>query len=171
MHDEFDLAEALWEVAEPALSDVERENMCVALHAARTLDVIVTAVRGLTRADIPLPHNVFDAFHGWLRTLPALDENDPRFPIRLALYLLASDVRESDESALPAAGRYGDATLCYFILEDAGAVDATHDRQAAALRHWLADNRPSPALRADFRSIGFGYLLDGPAAGEARQVG
>ncbi len=59
-------------------------------------------------------------------------------------------------------GRYGEATLCYFVLDDAGVVDASREHQAAALRKWLSANRPSPPLRTDMRLNGFGYLLDDP---------
>jgi hypothetical protein len=161
MRDEFELAEVLWEVAEPSLSNADRDEMCVALHGAGALEVVAAAVRFLTRDGIALPCNVFADFHAWLRTQPALDDDDPRFPIRLSLYLAAADVRSAAESARDVGG-YGEETLCYFILDDAGVVDATHDRQADALRRWLADNRPSPALRADFWAVGFGYLLEDP---------
>lgn len=63
-------------------------------------------------------------------------------------------------------GRYGEATFCYFVLDEAGVADASPEQQAAALRKWLSANRPSPLLRTDMRLNGFGYSLDtaGPSS-------
>lgn len=56
-------------------------------------------------------------------------------------------------------GGFADTTLCYEILDKVGICDGSHDQQADALRAWLGGHKPSPALRADLRAAGFGYLL------------
>ena len=158
MRNEFELTEVLLEVADPGLTDGDRQELCIALHAAEPFEAIVTIVRVLARADIALPRNVFDDFHAWMRTLPGLDDGDERFPLRLALYLLATDLRPSETTA-PSSDADAVCDVCDVILDEAGVVDATHDYQAAALRNWLDANRPGPALRADLWANGFGYLL------------
>ena len=75
--------------------------------------------------------------------------------------VMAADVKATADVGM-IDGRYGDATLCYFVLDDAGVADAAPEQQAGALRAWLSANRPSPSLRTDMRLNGFGYLLDTP---------
>ena len=159
MREEFALAELMWEVADSCLSDTERSTMCVALNASESVHVILASVRALVRRRIPLPRNLFDEFHEWFVTSPPLDPCDPWMPVWLELHLAAMDLRCADYTM--ELGGYGRETLCYFILDDAGAADAPHGKQAEVLRQWLGAHRPSPALRADLVSSGFGYLLDG----------
>lgn len=159
MFNDFELAEVLWDMAEPCLTNADRSAMCVALHASESFLVIVTAVRALNQRQQRLPRNVFVEFQNWLGALPALKADDPWFPTWLELHLLASGMQPSDEDTDITAYVYGDATLCYFILDEAGVADAPYDRQTDALRRWLAVNRPSPALRADLNANGFGHLL------------
>lgn len=156
---EFELAEVLWEAAEPCLTDSERDEMSAVLHSAEPFLAIAVVLRAMARCDYPLPVNVFDEFQAWLATLGPLTECDPWLSVRLEVHMLASGVRKSPR-ALASIGGYGPATLCFFIVDDAGLLDAPDEQQAEALRRWLQQHRPSPVLRADIRACGFGYLLE-----------
>lgn len=154
--EDFELAEVMWDAADPCLSDQQREAALTALHAGEPHDAIQVIVAALSRSGYPLPADLRVEFHEWLRRLPEAGS----LTWQLELRVTAADVRAtSDVSAIDC--RYGDATLCYFILEDAGVADASHGRQADALKRWLEANRPSPALRADLQLNGFGHLLTG----------
>ena len=159
MLSDFELAEVLWEAVEPCLSEIERDEMSAALHSAEPVLAIVVVLRAVTQCEYPIPLNVFQEFRTWLATLAPLNTSDRWLPAWLELHVLASDIRVSPRMLKPIGG-YGPATLCFFIVDDAGLIDAPDDQQAEVLRGWLKQYRPSPALRADMRACGFGYLLD-----------
>ncbi|BBY31510.1 hypothetical protein [Mycolicibacterium sediminis] len=154
--DGFELAEAMWDAAEPCLSARQREATLTALHAGEPHEAIQIIVTALCRSRYPLPSDLHVEFTEWLRRLPGTGLSAWQLELRVT----AADVQvASDVSVID--GLYGDATLCYFILDDAGVVDASHGRQADALKGWLETNRPSPSLRTDLQLNGFGYLLNG----------
>lgn len=157
--DDFELAEVLWDAADPCLTDEDRSALSFALHTADPFLAIFAVVRMVIREDHGLPYNVFREFQCWLEEQPPLDADDPLMAMRLELLVIASTVRFTPATQTPLGG-YGPETQCYFILDEAGVADAPRPRQAAALRHWLASHRPSPALRADLRESGFAGLLD-----------
>ena len=158
---EFELAEAIWDVAAPCLSAQSWEEMNAALRTSEPIPAICVALRALTSIDQPLPSDVFAELRLWLSAVPPLKETDRWLSAWLEVHVLASEVR-SVPSITPLGG-YGDATTCHLIVGEAGVADsAPHHDQAAAIRRWLSWNRPSPALRADIRASGFGYLLDEP---------
>ena len=158
---DFELAEVMWDAAEPCLSDEQRHAVLTALHVGEPYLAILVLVTALSRSGYPLPPDLHDEFSEWLRLLPAEDSYNAWSPGQLELRVMAADLQVSD--TMPAiSGDYGDATLCYFVLDDAGVADASYERQAEALRKWLSANRPSPALRIDMHINGFGDLLDHP---------
>lgn len=158
MRSDFELAEIIWDAADPCLSHDDRDALSCALHVCDPFLAIIGVVRALIRENYGLPRNVFDEFCGWLASQPAFNADDPLMAMRLELHVISSDIRVTPEVAFPVGG-YGDATLCYFIFDDADMVDAEHEQQASVLRNWLASHRPSPVLRADICNTGFGYLL------------
>lgn len=152
---DFELAEAMWDAADPCLSDRQREAALTALHAGEPHEAIQVIVTALCQSGYSLPSDLHVEFHEWLRQLPEM--GSPTW--QLELRVMAAGVRAApDVTAVD--DRYGDATLCYFILDDAGVVDASDERQADELKRWLKSNRPSPALRADLKINGFGHLLN-----------
>ncbi len=157
MDDGVELAEMLWEVADPFLTDAQRSEMCVALNISDPVQVVLAAVRTLVSHREPVPRGLFDRFQSWLDASPPLKPDDPMMPAWIALHVLKGDLTGTDSGADPK--RYGHPPLCHFILDEAGAVDANHDRQAQVLGDWLTSNRPSPSLRADLVATGFGHLL------------
>lgn len=159
MRSDFELAEILWEAADPCLSRDDRDALSCALHVCDPFLAVFGVVRALIREDYGLPCNIFDELRAWLASQPTFNADDPLMAMRLELHVIASEIRATPEVVSPVGG-YGDATLCYFILDDADVVDAEHEQQASVLRRWLASHRPSPALRADIWSTGFGYLLE-----------
>ena len=158
--DDFELAEIIWEAADPCLSDLERQATLEALHTGETLQAILVLVTVLSRTGHPLPSDVHDDFTQWLRQLPGWDTHYGASPRQLALHVMAADVQASAEVSIPGGRSFGDAALCYDIFDDAGVVEASHECQAETLRNWLEAKRPSPSLRADMQGNGFGYLLD-----------
>jgi len=159
MRNDFELAEVMWDAADPCLSDTQRRETLIALHTGEPYIAILTVVTALARSGHPLPPDVHREFREWLRRLPALDPVTDWPPQQLELHVMAAEVRASPDAAA-VHGDYGGATLCYFVLDDAGVADASPERQAEALRGWLTVNRPSPSLRMDMQANGFGYLLD-----------
>lgn len=161
MRGEFELAEVLWDAADPCLSDTHREAALTALHTDEPFLAILVVATALARSGYPLPADVYAEFHEWLRQLPEWESQNRSRPMQFELHVVAADIRVSAQAGT-VDGRYGDATLCYFILDDAGVAEASHEHQAEALRRWLEVNRPSPSLRMDMRINGFGYLLESP---------
>jgi hypothetical protein len=160
MRTDFELAEILWDAAEFCLEDEDRQALSFALHVDDPFLAIFGVIRAVVREDHPLPHNIFCLFKRWLVVQPPLSETDPLMSMRLELHVIASAVRSTPQLAYPVGG-YGEATLCFFVFDDAGVTEAGHDEQAAALLSWLRGHRPSPVLRFDMHRCGFGYLLDG----------
>jgi len=158
--DEFELAECMWEAADPCLSGVERQATLEALHTGEPCDAILILVTALSRTGHPLPHDLHHEFSEWLRQLPGWDTVNGCSPLQLELHIMAADVQVCAGAGTLGGQPFGDAILCYYVFDDAGVVDASHECQAEALRKWLQANRPSPSLRADMQSNGFGYLLD-----------
>ncbi len=156
MQSDFDLAEMLWDVADPHLTDSERSTMCIALHLAPLL-VVHTALTALVCAHAPLPANVFDELSLWLGGHTRLSAHDPSLDLRLDIILLASDVERSQFTV--EMGRYAPVTLCCEILEAAGVNGKPLPEQVEAVRCWLLVHRPSPALRVDLIECGFGHLI------------
>lgn len=156
---DFELAEVMWDAADPCLSDAQRQAVLTALHTGEPYLAILVVVTALSRTEHPLPSDVHFEFREWLRQLPGWDGHNGWPPVQLELHVMAAGVRVGPEVGT-LDGRYGQATLCYFVLDEAGVADASHELQAEALRKWLQVNRPSPSLRTDMRNHGFGYLLD-----------
>lgn len=153
------MAEVMWEAAEPCLSEEQRLAALTALHVGEPSQAILVVVTALSRSGHPLPSDLHVEFQEWLRHRPgAASHAEWSLP---ELHVIAADVRATADVSM-IDGHYGDATLCYFVLDDAGVADASPDQQADALRKWLSANRPSPSLRTDMRLNGFGYLLDTP---------
>ena len=156
---DFEMAEVMWEAAEPCLSEAQRLAALTALHVGEPSRAILVVVTALSRSGYPLPYELHEEFHEWLRQRPGAGSH-AEWSL-LELRVTAADVKATvDVGRID--GRYGDATLCYFVLDDAGVADAAPEQQAGALRAWLSANRPSPSLRTDMRLNGFGYLLDTP---------
>lgn len=167
---DFELAEVMWEAAEPCMSDAQRHAALTALHVGEPYLAILVLVTALSQSGYPLPSDLYDEFSEWLRVLPEEDSYNAWSPGQLELRVMAADLHVSN--AVPAiTGGYGDATLCYFVFDDADVVNASRERQADALRRWLQVNRPSPALRTDMRINGFGDLLDHPDPPPGDEVG
>ncbi|MDV3131348.1 hypothetical protein [Mycobacterium sp. 29Ha] len=161
MRGDFELAEVMWESADPCLSEAERQAVLTALHAGEPYTAMLVLATALSRSGYPVPSDVHIEFCEWLRQLPEWDTHNGGAAVQLELHVMAADIQVS---TVPGAddGPFGDATLCYFVLDDAGVADASRDRQADALRKWLQVNKPSPSLRADMQANGFGYLLPTP---------
>ena len=157
--DEFELAEYIWEAADPCLSEAERQATLEALHTGETWHAILILVTALSRTGHPLPNDLHREFSEWLRQLPEWDTHNGCSPVQLELHIMAADVQVDPDDGVFGGRPFGDATLCYWIFDDAGVVDESHECQADVLRTWLEHNRPSPSLRADIHSSGFGYLL------------
>lgn len=153
------MAEVMWEAAEPCLSEAQRLAALTALHVGEPSPVILVVVTALSRSGYPLSSELHMAFHEWLRQRP--DVGSHAEWSLLELRVMAADVKATVNVGR-IDGRYGDATLCYFVLDDAGVADAASEQQADALRRWLSASRPSPSLRKDMRLNGFGYHLDTP---------
>uniref|UniRef100_A4TGA9 Uncharacterized protein n=2 Tax=Mycobacteriaceae TaxID=1762 RepID=A4TGA9_MYCGI len=156
---DFEMAEVMWEAAEPCLSEEQRLAALTALHVGEPSQALLVVVTALSRSGHPLPSALHVEFQEWLRRRPG--SGSPADWTLLEIRVAAADVRATADVGM-IDGRYGEATLCYFVLDDAGVVDASREHQAAALRKWLSANRPSPPLRTDMRLNGFGYLLDDP---------
>ncbi len=153
------MAEVMWEAAEPCLSEEQRLAALTALHVGEPSQALLVVVTALSRSGHPLPSDLHVEFQEWLRHRPS--SGSPDDWTLLELRVTAADVKASADVGM-IDGRYGEATLCYFVLDDAGVADASHEHQAAALKRWLSANRPSPSLRTDMRLNGFGNLLDTP---------
>ncbi len=167
---DFEMAEVMWEAAEPCLSAAQRLAALTAPHAGEPSLAILVVVTALSRSGHALPSDLHVEFHDWLRQhLGAASHAEWSL---LELRVMAADVKATADVAM-IDGRYGDATLCYFVLDDAGVADASQEQQADALKRWLLANRPSPSLRTDMRLNGFGYLLEDleppPCAGPGTQ--
>lgn len=156
---DFELAEVMWDAADPCLTDTQRQAALTALHAGEPYLAILVVVTALSRSGYPLPSDVHVEFGEWLRQLPGWDSHNGWPPMQLELHVMAADIQVSADVGT-IDGHYGEATLCYFVLDDAGVADASHEHQADALRAWLEANQPSPSLRTDMRLNGFGHLLD-----------
>lgn len=144
IRDDFELAEAIWDAGDPCLSEIQRQAVLTALHAGEPYMAILVVATALSRSGHPLPSALHLEFREWLRRLPAWDSQNGCFPMQLERHVVAADVKESPDVTTN-DGRYGDATLCYFVLDDAGMVDASHEHQAEALRAWLLlDIQESP---------------------------
>lgn len=156
---DFEMAEVMWEAAEPCLTEAQRVTALTALHVGEPSMAILVVVKALSRSGYPLPSELHEEFHEWLLQRPGAGSN-PEWSL-LELRIMAADVKATADVSM-INGCFGDATLCYFILDDAGVADASPEQQADALRAWLSANRPSPSLRADMRLNGFGFLLDTP---------
>ena len=154
---DFEMAEVMWEAAEPCLTEAQRSAALTALHAGEPSLAILVVVTALSRTGHPLPSDLHQEFHEWLRLHSAAAPHAER--AFLELRVMTADVKATTDAAT-IDEHYGDETLCYFVLDDAGVADAPHERQADALARWLRTNRPSPSLRTDMRINGFGYLLD-----------
>ena len=157
MASEFELAEVLWDVADPYLTYPERCTMCIALKLEPLL-VVHTALATLVEQRAPLPANVFDHFCVWLSELPPFSQLGDSLQIHLDIAILVPDVERSELHL--DLGRFSGITLCRELLRDAGVANRPFFEQAAAIRCWLVDNRPSPALRVDLVEYGFGYLIE-----------
>lgn len=156
---DFEMAEVIWDAADACLSDTQRQAALTALHIGEPYLAILVVATALARSGYPLPADVYADFHEWLRQLPEWQADGNHRPLQLELHVMAADIQVStDDGTIDR--RYGDATLCYFVLDDAGLADASHESQAEELRNWLKVNRPSPSMRTDLILNGFGYLLD-----------
>ena len=156
---DFEMAEVMWEAAEPCLSEGQRLAALTALHVGEPSQALLVVVTALSRSGYPLPSALHVEFQEWLRQRPGAG---PQVDwTLLELRVTAADVKASADVGM-IDGRYGEATLCYFVLDDAGVADASHEQQADALKRWLSANRPSPSLRMDMQLNGFGHLLDKP---------
>ena len=151
------MAEVMWEAAEPCLTEAQRLAALTALHAGEPSLAILVVVTALSRTGHPLPSDLHAEFREWLRRHPGATSH-AEWSL-LELRVMAADVKATTDAGM-IDERYGDATLCYFVLDDAGVADAPQERQADALARWLLTNRPGPSLRTDMRLNGFGYLLD-----------
>lgn len=122
-----------------------------ALHVGEPSQALLVVVTALSRSGHPLPSALHVEFREWLRQRPGAGP-----PVDWALLksrVTAADVKATADVGM-IDGRYGEATLCYFVLDDAGVADASREQQADALRRWLPANRPSPSLRMDVRLNG-----------------
>ena len=151
------MAEVMWEAAEPCLSEEQRLAALTALHVGEPSQALLVVVTALSRSGHPLPSDLHVEFQEWLRHRPG--SGSPVDWTLLELRVAAAEVRATTDVGM-IDGRYGEATLCYFVLDEAGVADASPKHQAAALRKWLSANRPSPSPRTDRRLNGFGHLLD-----------
>lgn len=158
IHSDFELAEVMWEAADPCMSGAHREAALIALHTGEPCLAILVVATALARSGYPLPADVHAEFTEWLRELSKWEAHINCACTQHELHVLAADIRVCPETTIPDR-RFGDSTLCYFVLDDAGVADASHERQAEVLRKWLDGNRPSPSLRTDMFLNGFGYLL------------
>lgn len=157
---DFELAEVIWDVAEPGLSLEDRDTLCAAFHTCEPILAMCAALRAVARTRIRLPANVFEEFRSWLAAVPPLRPTDRWLSAWLKVHVLASQVRPSSDRLTPIGG-YSEYTLCRFVFTEAGlSGDATPAAQAESMRRWLAHNRPGPALRADMRTTGLARLLD-----------
>lgn len=154
---DFELAEMLWDVAEPCLTDDEEARLRVALHTGEVMVAILSIVQTLVRVNKAVPRRLLGELDECLGV--RMDVDPHGFPVmaQVHLRLLVSRLQPTDDPC--DLGRYGAATLTHVILDDAQVVEASAERQADAIREWLRTHQPSPALRADLRACGFGDLL------------
>lgn len=156
---EFELAQEIWDVAEPALPSADRDAWCAAFSTSEPILAMRAALRALTHAERRIPANLFDEFETWLLRLPPLQPSDRWLPARLEIHVLATQILPSKRSLITMGG-YSEYTLCRLIFAEADVPEAApHSVRAAAMRQWLAQHRPGPALRADMRIMGFSDLL------------
>ncbi len=154
---EFELAEALWDAASPCLTADVEAALCVALHCGEPVTVILRVLQNLAHAGHPIPRRLLVELDEYLSARAQLGIRESPVMAQVQLRLYAAQLRASDE--LVDIGVFGDAALTHVILEDAGVVGGTREQWIAAIRAWLAEHRPRPALRVDLRARGFGDLL------------
>lgn len=158
MRTDFEIAELIWDAAESCLTAVEQSMLCVMLHSGDPLNVIRTVVESIDDSLFAVPRNVYEELSNWLRWLPNVGEQHHDFVTITTIRVRAAGMRVAAPVSDAAAG-FGDATLCYFILDEAGVCEAPWVQQWNAMRRWLDYNTPGPALRVDMRVCGFGELL------------
>ncbi len=159
--DPYDVAEALAGAADPCLDDGTRSNIFISLHGGEPFIALSDLLHAITAARYPIPHDIVTAARGaidWL--LDGASPSDHFYDEAVEMRRLVDDVHSASATA-GTIGTFGDAHMGWIIISDAGLTDAaTHGQKAAAIRAWLADNKPGWALRYHLPAEGFGYLLD-----------
>lgn len=155
---DFEIAELVWDAADSCLTAAERSMLCVMLHSGEPLNVIRAVVESVDATRFALPYNAYAELTEWLRWLPDVAEQHRDFATIATIRVLVAGIgiKRRTSQSVP---EFGDATLCYFILDDAGASDAPRAAQMTVLRQWLAHHVPGPSLRFDLHECGFGELL------------
>lgn len=139
---DFELAEVIWDVAEPGLSLEDRDTLCAAFHTCEPILAMCAALRAVARTRIRLPANVFEEFRSWLAAVPPLRPTDRWLSAWLEVHVLASQVRRSSDRLTPIGG-YSEYTLCRFVLAEAGVSGDATPRGAGRVNAPLARAQPS----------------------------
>lgn len=128
------------------------------MHVGEPINVVRVVLARIEQSRFPLPRNLYDDLCEWIRWLPNVAQCHRDFARLTDIRLVSVGLPVSPEN-VDYDAPFGDATLCYFILDEFDAENSPRSNQEAVIRAWLDAHRPCPALRVDLRACGFGNLL------------
>lgn len=158
--DPYDIAEALADAVDPCLTDSIRNDVWAMLHAGETHIALADLVRAITDANYAVPTDILAALRRYIdadlaTSTPAQWGHD----MTVDMHRLLPTIPDSGQIA-GTIGTYGDAHMPWIIIQDAGlADDSPRAEKVAAIKAWMANNKPGWALQFSASWDGFGDLI------------
>ncbi|RUP35024.1 MAG: hypothetical protein EKK51_00250 [Mycolicibacterium sp.] len=158
--DPYDIAEALADAVDPCLTDAIRNDVWGMLHAGEAHIALSDLVRAIASTNYPVPTDILAALRRYVDDDLATSTPDQwGHDVAVGMHRLLPTIHDSGHTA-GTIGTYGDAHMPWIIISDAGLTDdSPRDQKVAAIKAWLANNKPGWALRFSATWDGFGDLI------------
>lgn len=159
-HDPYDIADALADAVDQCLTDSVRNDVWGMLHAGEAHIALADLVRAIADADYPVPTDILAALRRYVDDDLATSTPDRwGHDMTVDMHRLLPTIPDSGQIA-GTIGTFGDAHMPWIIISDVGlADDSPRDQKVAAIKAWLANNKPGWALRYSASWDGYDDLM------------
>ena len=157
----YDVAEALADAVDPRLSEAVRDDVFGMLYAGESDIALSDLLRAVHDARCPVPTDILAAARNCVDdSLVSSTPDRWGHDMRVEMQQWLQTIPDSGQIA-GTIGTFGDRDLSSLVIKDAGlSDDAPRDHKTAAIKAWLASNKPGWSLRQSLRWDGYGELLD-----------